>query len=77
MTLWCRIAIDRFEGISSILAILVATVQLALRPSSWSRAVRSVLSRQMLFTGADAVPVSLRIGAAVGVLIIVQGGALD
>jgi phospholipid/cholesterol/gamma-HCH transport system permease protein len=66
------LAIARFEGISSILAILVATLQLAIRPASWPESVRRVFSRQMLFTGADAVPVALRIGAAVGVLIIVQ-----
>jgi phospholipid/cholesterol/gamma-HCH transport system permease protein len=50
----------------------VATTQLAIRPASWSESVRSVFSRQLLFTGADAVLVSLRIGTAVGVLIIVQ-----
>jgi phospholipid/cholesterol/gamma-HCH transport system permease protein len=65
-------AISRFEGVSSILAIMVATFQLAIRPASWSESVRTVFSRQLLFTGADAVSVSLRIGAAVGVLIIVQ-----
>ena len=67
-----QMAIARFEGISSILAIMVATFQLAIRPASWSESVRTVFSRQLLFTGADAVMVSLRIGGAVGVLIIVQ-----
>lgn len=67
-----EVAVGRFQGIASILAIVVATTQLAIRPASWSESVRSVFSRQLLFTGADAVLVSLRIGTAVGVLIIVQ-----
>ena len=67
-----EVAISRFQGLSSILAIMVATAELAIRPASWSASVRTVFTRQLLFTGADAVMVSLRIAAAVGVLIIVQ-----
>lgn len=65
-------AIKQFNGISKVLAVLVATAQLAIRPASWTPAVRLVFSRQLLFTGADAVFVSMRISGAVGILIIVQ-----
>ncbi len=64
--------LGRWTTIASILAILWATIVLAVRPASWSPPVRSVLARQLLFTCVDAVSVGVRFGAAVGVLIIVQ-----
>ena len=64
--------IKRFGTISSILAILGATAALAIRRQSWSPPIRSILSRQLLFTCVDAVFVAVRFGAVVGVLIIVQ-----
>ncbi len=67
---------DQFLGrcatLASILAILWATVRLAARPASWTRPVRSVFARQLLFTCVDATGVAFRFGAAVGVLVIVQ-----
>lgn len=56
----------------SILAILWATVGLAIRRSSWTSPVRTIFARQMLFTAVDAVPVALRFGGAGGVLVIAQ-----
>ncbi|WP_218933745.1 ABC transporter permease [Rubripirellula lacrimiformis] len=64
--------IGRVATIASILAILWATGKLALRPASWTRPVRSVFGRQLLFTCVDASSVGVRFGAAVGVLVIVQ-----
>ncbi|TWU41122.1 putative phospholipid ABC transporter permease protein MlaE [Novipirellula artificiosorum] len=64
--------LGRCGTIASILAILWATVKLALRPQSWTPPVRGVLARQLLFTGVDGIAVACRFGAAVGVLIIVQ-----
>ncbi|MEM1071156.1 MAG: ABC transporter permease, partial [Planctomycetota bacterium] len=54
------------------LAILAATAQLAVRPSTWTAPVRNVMVRQLLFTGSDAMMVTLRITGAVGIMVIVQ-----
>jgi phospholipid/cholesterol/gamma-HCH transport system permease protein len=59
-------------GVASILAVLWATAGLAIRPSTWTAPVRLVFARQVLYTAVDAIPASLRFGAAVGVLMIVQ-----
>ncbi|TWT79903.1 putative phospholipid ABC transporter permease protein MlaE [Planctomycetes bacterium CA13] len=64
--------LGRLATVTSILAILWATVRLAIRPSSWTPPVRSIFARQLLFSGVDGVAVACRFGAAVGVLIIVQ-----
>ena len=65
-------AIERFRTIISILALLAATAVLAVRPRTWTRPVQEIFARQMLFTSVDAVMVSFRFGAAVGVLFVVQ-----
>ena len=64
--------LGRCGTIASVLAVLWATVMLAIRPSSWTAPTRTVLSRQLLFTAVDAVPLVIRFGAAVGILIIVE-----
>ncbi|WP_146532121.1 ABC transporter permease [Rubripirellula reticaptiva] len=64
--------LGRCATLASILAILWATAILAIRPTSWTRPVRQVLARQLMFTCVDAAFVGVRFGAAVGVLIIVQ-----
>lgn len=44
---------------------------------NWSRrSIRNVVSRQLLYTFVDAVPVTVRIGAAAGLLLIVQTAML-
>jgi phospholipid/cholesterol/gamma-HCH transport system permease protein len=58
--------------LASLLAILWATITLALRRESWSQPVRGVLGRQLLFTGVDGTSAAIRFGAAVGILLIVQ-----
>lgn len=64
--------VGRYTTVISILAILCATIVLAIRPRSWSPPVRSIFARQLLFTCVDAIWVTVRFGAVVGVLIIVQ-----
>ena len=66
-----RAFLDRCAMIASIMAILWATIALACRPESWSQPVRSVLGRQLLFTGVDGTSAAIRF-AAVGILLIVQ-----
>jgi len=67
-----REVIGRGATLVSILSILWATFSLAVRPASWTSPVRSIFSRQLLFTCIDATFVTVRFGAVVGVLIIVQ-----
>lgn len=55
-----------------VVAVAVAVLYLALWPQTWVRTVRQVFARQMLFTGYDAVGMTVRVAFAVGVLVIVQ-----
>lgn len=64
--------VHRITTLTSILAILWATFALAVRSKSWTPPIRSIFSRQLLFTCIDAIFVAIRFGAVVGVLIIVQ-----
>lgn len=49
-----------------------AFIVLAVHPSSWSRAVREQLAKQIVFTGIDAVGVILMIAALTGISVVVQ-----
>lgn len=64
--------LGRCKTIASVLAVLWAAATLAARPASWTPPIRTVLSRQLLFTAVDAIPLVIRFGAAVGILLIVQ-----
>mgnify|MGYP000031200331 CR=1 FL=1 len=64
-----RAFLSRCALLVSILAILWASIVLACRRQSWSEPVRSVLGRQLLFTGVDGTYAALRFGAAVGILL--------
>jgi phospholipid/cholesterol/gamma-HCH transport system permease protein len=55
-----------------IVAVTVGALWLAVLPRSWPRTVRQVFSRQLLFTGYDAIGLTMRIAFAVGLLVIVQ-----
>ena len=63
---------DLCGQIASIAAVLWATIALAVRPTTWTPPVRAMFSRQVLFTAVDGIPATLRFGAVVGVLLIVQ-----
>jgi len=64
--------LGRCGRIAAILAVLWATMGLAVRPSTWTKPVRAVFARQLLFTAVDSIPASLRFAAAFGILLIVQ-----
>ncbi len=64
--------LGRCHTLASVLAVLWAAAILAVRPSSWTPPTRTVMARQVLFTAVDAVPLVIRFGAAVGILIIVE-----
>ena len=54
------------------LGVLGSALLLALQPRVWTRPVRNVLARQVLFTGVEALFFSARVSVAVGILIVVQ-----
>ena len=62
----------RFAAAVDAAAVLGAVVYAAALPTTWRRTTRDVLARQLLFTAVDAAATAARVGAAVGVLIIVQ-----
>lgn len=64
--------LGRFQTVAGVLAVLWAAMMLAVRPSSWTPPIRTVMARQLLFTAVDAFPLVIRFGAAVGILMIVQ-----
>jgi len=55
-----------------VVAVAVGSIWLSIQPRSWPRTVRQVFSRQLLFTGFDAIALTFRIAFAVGLLVIVQ-----
>lgn len=57
---------------SYLCGVIAGVFWLAFQPSTWVRTTRDVFSRQLLFTMVDGIPVTIRIGGAVGVLLIVQ-----
>lgn len=61
-----------FGRMSYLCGVIAGVTWLAFRPSTWTRISRDVMSRQLLFTMVDSIPVTIRIGAAAGVLLIVQ-----
>ena len=53
-------------------AVVSAVLFVGLRPRHWSRAVRNVLARQVLFSGVDAINFISFIALLIGVSIVVQ-----
>lgn len=53
-------------------AMSLAVLSLAVRPSSWTRPVRTVLARQMIFTGYEAVGFIATVALLTGVSVVVQ-----
>ncbi len=56
--------------------VVLASLRLAVRPSSWTQPVRDVLARQILFTGFEATRFIALIAVAVGVSVVVQAQVL-
>lgn len=64
--------LNRCRSLAYILAVMGATIHLALRPRSWTYPVRVMFVRQVLFTAVDGIPASLRFAGTCGILIIAQ-----
>lgn len=62
----------RWARVSRTLAIIAAVLARASRPRVWTRPLRNVLARQILFTGLEAIGFVAMIALIVGVLVVVQ-----
>jgi len=65
-------AIDLYGRILRLVSISTGVIALALRPSSWTKPVRTVLARQIIFTGYDAIGFVAVVGLLAGVSVVVQ-----
>ena len=65
-------AIDLYYRICRLASISSAVVNLAVRPSSWTRPTRIVLSRQIIFTGYDAIGFIAVVAMLTGISVVVQ-----
>lgn len=59
-------------GTSYTLAVTLAVMRLAARPSTWRRTVRDVLARQVLSSGVEAAPFTVMVAFLVGISVVVQ-----
>jgi phospholipid/cholesterol/gamma-HCH transport system permease protein len=53
-------------------AVTAAVLRLAVRPSTWRRTVREVFARQVLFSGVEAAPFTMKVAFLVGISVVVQ-----
>ena len=65
-------AINRWRMTRNIAAVILGSLYLAIRPRYWPRTVRSVVARQILFTGIEALPLTLLIAVLAGLSIVAQ-----
>jgi phospholipid/cholesterol/gamma-HCH transport system permease protein len=65
-------AIEQWQKLRYLLAVVAAVLSVAVRPSQWRRTVRDVLARQILFTGVDATRFVSLIALMVGLSVVVQ-----
>jgi len=65
-------ALQRASSVLRILAIVGAVCAVAVKPRYWTRPVRNVLARQILFTGIEALPFTILLACLVGVTIVSQ-----
>jgi phospholipid/cholesterol/gamma-HCH transport system permease protein len=57
---------------SYTLAVTLAVIRLAVKPSTWRRTVRDALARQVLFSAVDAAPFTVVVAFLVGIVVVVQ-----
>ncbi len=64
--------IRRATMLNRVAAAAGTALWLAGRPSTWRRPVRSVLARQILFTGVQAIRFTLWVSAIIGLAVVLQ-----
>lgn len=65
-------AIDLYQRVRWLASLSTAVLQLAVRPSSWTKPTRMVLARQIVFTGYDAIGFIAVVGLLAGIAVVVQ-----
>jgi len=61
-----------YRQLRRLASISTAVLLLAIRPSSWTRPTRTVLARQMVFTGYDAIGFIAMVALLAGAAVVVQ-----
>ena len=75
MTIISRVGnkvVARLREVQYLLAVVATIAFLAVQPRHWTRTVRNVLARQILFTGVEAVGLMVAIAILVGISIVLQ-----
>lgn len=65
-------AISRLRRFCVLAAVIWSVLLMAVRPRFWTRPVRSVLARQILFTGIEATSFMTLASCMVGIAVVVQ-----
>lgn len=63
---------ERLGRLRHVVAVAWAVVRLAVQPDSWPRTARTVLARQIVFTGLDAMQFVAFVALVTGVSVVVQ-----
>jgi phospholipid/cholesterol/gamma-HCH transport system permease protein len=64
--------IDKWLGLRYVLAVAWTSVTFAFKRRYWTRSVRDVLARQILFTGYEATRFVSLVAALIGIAVVVQ-----
>jgi phospholipid/cholesterol/gamma-HCH transport system permease protein len=64
--------LNRLRALRNLAAVAISAVWLGMRPGSWPRTVRTVLARQIFFTGVQAVLFMTGLAVFVGLGVVVQ-----
>jgi phospholipid/cholesterol/gamma-HCH transport system permease protein len=65
-------ALRRFRAVRFVMAVIWSVLRLSVQGRSWTRSVRTVMARQILFTGVDAIGFTAFIAVLAGISIVVQ-----
>lgn len=65
-------AVIRTRRVTTLTAVVWSVLAVAVNPRRWTRPVRNVLARQILFTGIEAVPFMMLAGCMAGIVIVVE-----
>lgn len=65
-------AISAYRRLGYLMSVVWAVIVQSVRPDSWRRTTRSVLARQLMFTGVDALGFVVFVAFLAGISIVVQ-----
>lgn len=67
-----KAALDRVAKVARIAAVVASAAAMSLRGRYWPRTVRTVLARQILFTGVDALGLVALVALLAGIAVVTQ-----